>query len=41
MRCSKNSECPGNTLCIDDSQDGKHCGCESPYTREGDYCISK
>ena len=39
MRCSKNNECPGNILCIDDAHHGKHCGCESPYIREGDYCI--
>ncbi|RWS29323.1 hypothetical protein B4U80_00125, partial [Leptotrombidium deliense] len=39
MRCQKNSECPGNTICIDDTYHGKHCGCESPYIREGDYCI--
>lgn len=39
MQCNKDSDCPGNTACIDDQYRGKTCGCEVPYIREGDYCI--
>lgn len=39
MKCEKDKECPGNTLCIDDHYHGKYCGCQIPFMREGDYCI--
>jgi hypothetical protein len=41
MKCEKDKECPGNTVCIDDPYHGKHCGCQTPFVREGDYCIRK
>ena len=41
INCHKDNECPGNTQCIDDPNHGKHCGCQAPFVREGDYCICK
>ncbi|GBN12717.1 Fibrillin-2 [Araneus ventricosus] len=39
MKCKRDNECPGNTICLDDGTQGHHCGCRAPFVQDGEYCI--
>lgn len=41
IECSRDNECPGNTICLDDGSQGHHCGCRAPFVQDGEYCICK
>ncbi|KAK8779987.1 hypothetical protein V5799_018672, partial [Amblyomma americanum] len=40
IECQKDSQCPGNTICIKDRYQKGACGCKHPFVREGEYCIN-